>query len=77
MLGSVAILCLPLPQGRRPEIAFRQMESLPNAVLGAILRRYISESRAGGLIFDAVLSPVVGVLGFERARKIIEAGHLR
>ena len=77
VLGSVAILCLPLPQGRRLEIAFKQIENLPNSVLGIILKRYISESRTSDLSLDAMLSPVVGVLGFERAWKIIEAGHLR
>lgn len=77
MPGIIAILCLPLPRGRRLEIAFRGMENLPNAALGAIVKHYISESRMSGLSLDDALSPVVEVLGFERARKIIRASHLR
>ena len=77
VLGSVAILCLPLPQGKRLEIAFKQIENLPNRVLGVIVRRYITASRMGDLSLDDMLSPVVGVLGFERAWKIIEIDHLR
>lgn len=76
VLGSVAILCLPLPQGKRLEIAFKQIENLPNGVLEVIVRRYVSESRASDLSFDGMLSPVVGVLGFERAWKIIDKDHL-
>lgn len=71
VLGGVVILCLPLPRGRRLEIAFRQMENLPNGVLGAIVRRYVAESRMSDLGFDDMLSPVVAAFGFERARKII------
>lgn len=76
VLGSVAILCLPLPQGKRLEIAFKQIENLPNGVLEVIVRRYVSESRTSDLSFDDMLSPVVGVLGFERAWKIIDKSHL-
>lgn len=50
---------------------------MPNAALGAIVKHYISESRMSGLSLDDALSPVVEVLGFERARKIIRASHLR
>lgn len=77
ILGSVVILCLPLPQGKRLEIAFKQIEILPNSVLGVIARRYILESGASDLSFGAMLSPLVGVLGFERAWKIVEMDHLR
>ena len=71
VLGGAAILRLPLPRGRRLEIAFREMENLPNGVLGAIVRRYVAESRMSDLGFDDMLSPVVAAFGFERARKTI------
>ncbi len=75
--GIIAALCLPLPRASRLEMTFRYMEKLPNDALGAIVRRYISESRMAGLSFDDMLIPVVNVLGFERAWEIIEANHLR
>lgn len=75
--GIIAILCLPLPRASRLEITFRQMEDLPNDALGAIVKRYISESRMSGLGLDDMLIPVVNVLGSERARDIIDANHLR
>ena len=77
ILGSVVILCLPLPRGKRLEIAFKQIENLPNGVLGIIVRRYITESRTSDLSFDDMLGPVVAAFGFERAWKIIEANQLR
>ena len=77
VLGGAAILCLPIPRGRRLEIAFRQMKSLPNGFLGAIVRRYVAESRTSGLSLDDMLGPVVAALGLERTREIIEAKQLR
>lgn len=57
LFGSITILCLPLPRGRRLEIGFKQIGSLPNGVLGVIVRRYIAESRISDLSLDEMLSP--------------------
>ena len=77
LFGSITILCLPLPRGKRLELAFKQVERLPNGVLSVIVKRYISESRASDMSFDEMLSPPVAVFGFERAWKIIGIDHLR
>ena len=77
LFGSITILCLPLPRGRRLEIGFKQIGGLPNGVLGMIVKRYIAESRTSDLSLDEMLSPVVTVFGFERAWKIIGRDDLR
>ena len=77
VLGSVVILGLPLPRGRRLEIAFRQIENLPSGVLGVIAGRYVRESRMSGLNFDGMMGPLVAALGFERAWKIINIDQPR
>lgn len=77
LLGSTIILCLPLPLSKRLELGFKQVEFLPNGPLSVIVKRYISESRTSDLNFDDMLSPLVAVLGFERAWKIIGIDHLR
>ena len=77
LFGSITILCLPLPRGKRLELGFKQVERLPNGTLAVIVKRYISESRTSDLNFDDMLSPLVAVFGFERAWKIIGIDHLR
>ena len=77
LFGSITILCLPLPRGKRLELGFKQVERLPNGVLNVIVKRYISESRTSDLSFEEMLSPLVAVFGFERAWKIIGIDHLR
>ena len=77
LYGSITILCLRLPRGKRLGLGFKPVELLPNGTLAVIVKRYILESRTSDLNFDGVLIPLVAVFGFERAWKIISVGHLR
>ena len=77
LFGSITILCLRLPCGKRLDLGFKQAERLPNGTLPVIVKRYILESRASDLNFDDALIPLVAVFRFERAWKIIGIDHLR
>ncbi|PJC49821.1 MAG: hypothetical protein CO032_08080, partial [Nitrosopumilales archaeon CG_4_9_14_0_2_um_filter_34_16] len=71
LMGTITILCLPLTHSRKLELGFKQVEQLPNNILKVIIRRYIMESKHSDLSFDTMITPVVSVLGFERAWKVI------
>ena len=71
LMGTITILCLPLTDSRKLELGFKQVEQLPNKILNVIIRRYIMESKHSDLSFDTMITPVVSVLGFERAWKVI------
>lgn len=71
LMGTVTILCLPLTDSRKIELGFKQVEQLPNNVLKVIVKKYVEESKHSDLSFDAMVTPVVGVLGFERAWKVL------
>ena len=77
LFGSITILCLLLPRGKRLGLGFKQVERLPNGTLAVIVKHYILESRTSDPNFDYVLIPLVAVFGFERAWMIIGIGHLR
>ena len=71
LMGTITILCLPLTNSRKLELGFRQVEQLPNNILKVIVRRYVNESKHSDLSFDLMVTPLVSVLGFERAWKIL------
>jgi len=71
LMGTVTILCLPLSDGRRLELGFKQIERLPNNILKMIIQRYVKESKLSDLSFDTMITPLVSVLGFERAWKVL------
>lgn len=77
LFGSITILCLPLPRGKRLKLGFKQVGRLPNGTLAVIVNRHISENRTSDLNFDDMLSPLVAVFGFERAWMIVCIDHLR
>lgn len=70
-MGTITILCLPLADGRRIELGFKQIQQLPNKILSVIIRTYISEGKHNDLSFDFLIAPMVNILGFERAWKIL------
>lgn len=71
LMGTITILCLPLSEGRRLELGFKQISELPNNILGIIIDRYVKESKHSDLSFDSMVTPLVSVLGFERAWKVL------
>ena len=71
LMGTITILCLPLSNSRKLELGFKQVQQLPRDILKVIIRRYIKESKHSDLSFDAMITPVVSVLGFERAWKVL------
>ena len=76
-MGTITILCLPLQKGRRLELGFKQISKIPNSILTVILERYVIESKNSDLNFDEMINPVVSVLGFERAWKILTKTTIR
>jgi hypothetical protein len=71
LLGTITILCLPLSQSKRLEIGFKLLRELPPKILEVIVKRYVQESKSADLNFDGMISPIVNMLGFERAWKIL------
>ena len=71
LLGTITILCLPLNKTRRLELGLKQVEKLPNNPLKMIIQRYVIESKKIDLSFDEIINPIVSVLGFERAWKLL------
>jgi len=71
LMGTITILCLPLSNSRKLELGFKQIEQLPNNILRIIIVRYIKESKHSDLSFDTMITPVVSILGFERAWKVL------
>ena len=76
-MGTIAILCLPLSVQKRLEIGFKQIQQLPNTPLKVIMKRYVIESKASNLSFDDMINPIVSVLGFERAWKILDGETIK
>lgn len=77
LMGTITILCLPLPRGRRLELGFKQIGKIPNDILKVILERYVLESKNSDLSFDEMINPMVSVLGFERTWKILSIPTIR
>lgn len=71
LLGTITILCLPLSVGKRLEIGFKQIKDLPDDILTIIVKRYVQEAKYSDVSFDEMISPLVAILGFERAWKIL------
>lgn len=77
LMGTITILCLPLPRGRRLELGFKQISKIPDNILKLIVERYVIEAKNSDLSFDDMISPVVSVLGFERSWKILTISTIR
>ena len=71
LFGTVAILCLPLNHTTRIEYGMKQLEPLPNNVLSQIIKTFVKEGKNSDMPFEQVISPIVSILGFERAWKIL------
>jgi len=77
LLGTITILCLPLNKTRRLELGLKQVEKLPNNPLKMIIQRYVIESKKIDLSFDEIINPIVSVLGFDRAWKLLPSETIR
>lgn len=71
LFGAVAILCLPLNHATRIEYGMKQLEPLPNNALSQIIKTFVKEGKNAELPFEQIISPLVSILGFERAWKIL------
>ena len=76
-MGTIAILCLPLSNSKRLEIGFKQIRDLPNVPLKVIMKRYVIESKLSNMSFDEMINPIINVLGFERAWKVVDDETIR
>ncbi len=77
MLGYLTVLCLPMSTKRRLEIGFNLIKSLADETLKSIIGRYVSEASKSELTFDDIIDPLVRVIGFERAWKILPLKMIR
>jgi len=77
LLGTITILCLPINKTRRLELGFKQVEKLPNNPLKMIIQRYVIEGKKIDLSFDEIVNPIVSVLGFDRAWKLLSSETIR
>jgi hypothetical protein len=77
LFGTIAILCLPLSKGKRIEYGFKQLRLLPNDILVLIIKTYLEESKNSDLTFAEAVSPIINMLGFERAWKILPASTIK
>ena len=71
LMGTITILALPLSNVRKLELGFTSIRDLPNKPLKIIIHRFVIESKNSDLNFDEMITPIVSVLGFERAWKLL------
>ena len=71
LLGTITILCLPLSQSKKLEVGFKLISELPPKILEVIVKKYVQESKNVDISFDTMISPIVNILGFERAWKVL------
>lgn len=77
LMGTLTILCLPMPTGKKLEFGFKMLEKLPNHILKVIVKRYVSESKFIDLKFDEMVDPMYRTFGFERLWKILDGETIR
>jgi hypothetical protein len=68
---------LSISTKRRLEIGFNLIKSLADETLKSIIGRYVSEASKSELTFDDIIDPLVRVIGFERAWKILARKMIR
>lgn len=72
LMGTITILCLPMPTSRKLELGFKMIEKIPDSILQVIVRRYIEEGKKSDVKFDDMIDPMVRIFGIERSWKLID-----